>query len=248
MSPVLPSPVEGRRIVVVGGAGGIGRALVAGLIDEGAFVAAVDLGGAALDEVGTSAPGRTLRLAADASDPVAMRAAVADIEREFGHIDALVNTVGLFHPGDFVDSDPADWELAIRVNLLGVMTATWAVLPGMVRRSSGSIVHFASTAGEYGSIRPAAAYAAAKGGVIAFTKSLAREMGEHGVRVNCISPGPVRTTMFAADTPDADGASRTLVGRMGTPNDLLPAVRYLASDDSGYVTGEVMRVNGGSLI
>lgn len=248
MSAPVVSPVDGRRIVIVGGAGGIGRAVVAGLVDEGAHVAAVDLGGAALEGLETSAPERTLRLAADASDPEAMRAAVASIEQEFGRIDALVNTVGLFHPGDFVDSGPADWELAIRVNLLGVMTATWAALPGMIARRSGSIVHFASTAGEYGSIRPAAAYAAAKGGVIAFTKSLAREVGAQGVRVNCISPGPVRTAMFAADTPDADGSSRTLVGRMGTPADLLPAVRYLVSDESGYVTGEVMRVNGGSLI
>lgn len=242
------SPVDGRRIVIVGGAGGIGRALVAGLVDEGAHVAAVDLGGVALESVETSSTKRTMRVAADASDPDAIRAAVATIEGEFGHIDALVNTVGLFLPGDFVESGPADWQLAIRVNLLGVMTATWAVLPGMVQRSSGTIVHFASTAGEYGSIRPAAAYAAAKGGVIAFTKSLAREVGAQGVRVNCISPGPVRTAMFAADTPGADGSSRTLLGRMGTPTDLLPAVRYLVSDDSAYVTGEVMRVNGGSLI
>jgi NAD(P)-dependent dehydrogenase (short-subunit alcohol dehydrogenase family) len=242
------SPVDGKRIVVMGGGGGIGRAVVTALVGEGAWVAAVDLGKAALDSVETGAPDRTLRLVADASDPEAMRAAVDAVESEFGRIDALVNTVGLFHPGDFVDSTPADWDLAIRVNLLGVMTATWAVLPGMLARGSGAIVHFASTAGEYGSIRPAAAYAAAKGGVIAFTKSLAREVAGQGVRVNCISPGPVRTAMFAADTPDADGSSRTLVGRMGTPADLVPAVRYLASDDSAYVTGEVMRVNGGSLI
>lgn len=248
MNAGVVSSVDSLRIIILGGAGGIGRALVAGLVDEGAYVAAVDLGGVALDSIETSSPARTLRLAADASDPDAMSATVATVEHKFGRIDALVNTVGLFQPGDFVDSSPADWELAIRVNLLGVMTATWAVLPGMLQRSSGSIVHFASTAGEYGSIRPAAAYAAAKGGVIAFTKSLAREVGAQGVRVNCISPGPVRTAMFAADAPDADGSSRTLLGRMGTPADLLPAVRYLASEDSGYVTGEVMRVNGGSLI
>lgn len=246
MSGRAMNSVEELRIVVVGGAGGIGRALVAGLVNEGAHVAAVDLGG--LDAIETSSAERTLRLAADASDPEAMRAAIGAVEREFGRVDALVNTVGLFHPGEFVESSPSEWELAIRVNLLGVMTATWAVLPGMIDRSAGSIVHFASTAGEYGSIRPAAAYAAAKGGVIAFTKSLAREVGAQGVRVNCISPGPVRTAMFAADTPDADGSSRTLVGRMGTPADLLPAVRYLVSGESGYVTGEVMRVNGGSLI
>src|SRR5690606_622233 len=102
----------------------------------------------------------------------------------------------------------------------------------------------------YGSIRPAAPYAAAKGAVIALTKTLSRELSPHGVRVNAISPGPIATTMFASGGDDASsaGAARTLVGRMGRPDDMAAGVLYLASDESTYVTGEVLRINGGSLI
>jgi NAD(P)-dependent dehydrogenase (short-subunit alcohol dehydrogenase family) len=120
----------------------------------------------------------------------------------------------------------------------------------MLERGSGSIINFASTAGEYGSIRPSAAYAAAKGAVIAFTKSLAREVSPAGIRANCVSPGPIDTPMLQAATPEqrAIAASRTLLGRLGTPDDIAQAVRYLASDESSFITGDVLRVNGGSLL
>jgi NAD(P)-dependent dehydrogenase (short-subunit alcohol dehydrogenase family) len=120
----------------------------------------------------------------------------------------------------------------------------------MVARGRGSVVNFASTAGEYGSIRPAAHYAAAKGALIAMTKSLAREVSPHGVRVNVISPGPVDTPMLApADAAQrAQITARTLVGRLGRPEDLAEAALYLGSGDSTFVTGEVLRVNGGALI
>lgn len=240
--------MEDRRIVVVGGAGGIGRAVVAGLAADGARVAAIDVSPDALATIAVPDGAPLVTIAADASDTDAITAAMDRARDELGGIDGLVNTVGLFQPMDFASSHPTDWDLALQVNLVGVMKASWAALPALMESGSGAIVHFASTAGEYGSIRPAAAYAAAKGGVIAFTKSLAREVAEAGVRVNCISPGPVQTSMFAAGDPASNGASRTLLGRMGTPDDLVPAVRYLVSPHSSYVTGEVLRVNGGSLI
>jgi NAD(P)-dependent dehydrogenase (short-subunit alcohol dehydrogenase family) len=167
-----------------------------------------------------------------------------------GGFDGLVNAAGYFAIQDFVESGAADWRQMTDANLFTAMSASKAVVPAMVARGSGSIVNFASTAGEYGSIRPSAAYAAAKGGVIAFTKSLAREVASSGVRVNCVSPGPVDTTMFSAGgkTDHAAAASRTLIGRMGTPADLAYACIYLLSDESSYVVGEVLRVNGGSLI
>jgi NAD(P)-dependent dehydrogenase (short-subunit alcohol dehydrogenase family) len=120
----------------------------------------------------------------------------------------------------------------------------------MAERGTGSIVNFASTAGEFGSIRPSAAYAAAKGGVIAFTKSLAREVSPHGVRVNVVSPGPVGTPMLDAESEAAQAqvAERTLLGRLGTPGDIAEGVAYLIGDGAGWVTGEVLRINGGSLI
>ena len=120
----------------------------------------------------------------------------------------------------------------------------------MRARRSGSVVNFASTAGEYGSIRPAAAYAAAKGGVIALTKSLAREFSPDNVRVNAISPGPVRTAAFGLTDADSHrvAAARTLFDRMGEPSDIANGVCFLISDQSTWITGTVLQVNGGSLL
>ena len=125
-----------------------------------------------------------------------------------------------------------------------------AVLPAMIARGSGSIVNFASTAGEYGSISPAAHYAAAKGGVIAMTKSLAREASPHGVRVNAVSPGPTDTVALGAATPEQKAAvgARTLFNRLGRPEEIAASCVYLLSDMSSFVTGTVLQVNGGSLL
>jgi NAD(P)-dependent dehydrogenase (short-subunit alcohol dehydrogenase family) len=167
-----------------------------------------------------------------------------------GRPDALVNVAGTFRVSDFVSSKPAEWSEMISANLLTALVACRCVLPGMLEAQSGAIVNFASTAGEFGSVRPAAAYAAAKAGIIGFTKSLAREVSPLGVRVNAISPGPVDTPALKAVT-DADRAvavARTLVGRLGHPRDIAEGVLYLLSDESAFVTGTVLQVNGGSLL
>jgi NAD(P)-dependent dehydrogenase (short-subunit alcohol dehydrogenase family) len=231
---------------VLGAGGGIGRAVCRGLYDGGANLAVADLSAEVLTPIVTELGDDVVVAAGDASDLAVVAGIVADVERAAGPIDVLINVAGAFSPEPFEDSDPESWHRAINVNLLTVMASCRAVLPGMLERGSGSIVTFASTAGEYGSIRPAAAYAAAKGAVIAFTKSLAREMSPRGVRVNCVSPGPIETAMFGGAT--SAGSARTLVGRMGTPEDLVAPVLYLASRQSTFVTGEVLRVNGGSLI
>ncbi len=157
---------------------------------------------------------------------------------------------GTFAIVDFIDSTPADWAAMISSNLLTALVACRAVLPGMVARGAGSVVNFASTAGEYGSIRPSAAYAAAKGGVIGLTKSLAREVSPLGVRVNAVSPGPVNTPALQAASLEqrAEADARTLTGRIGEPRDIANAVLYLLSDEAAYVTGTVLQVNGGSLL
>jgi NAD(P)-dependent dehydrogenase (short-subunit alcohol dehydrogenase family) len=138
----------------------------------------------------------------------------------------------------------------LTANLLSAIASCRAVLPGMLERARGAVVNFASTAGEYGSIRPSAVYAAAKGGVIAFTKSLAREVSPCNVRVNCISPGPIDTPALQAASPEdrVATAARTLLGRIGTPRDIANGVLYLVSDESSFVTGTVLQVNGGSLL
>lgn len=239
---------EARTVLVTGAAGGMGRELTARLLDRGWKVAAVDL-------VLAPAPAgehseRFLAIAADGASLERMNSAVAEIVAHFGGIDAIVTASGLFAPQDFVETTEADWALALSANLLTVLCAARAAVPVLQQRGGGSIVTISSTAGEYGSIRPAAAYAAAKGGVIALTKSLARELADSGIRVNSVSPGPVATPMLGADTDAARelAASRTLIGRVGEPSDIAHAVIYLLDDTASWVTGTVLQVNGGSLI
>lgn len=240
-----PGDLRDRAVLVVGGAGGIGRALCRSFVDAGARVAAVDVTAAGLDRLRAEVPG-VVGVLADIVDPDSVVRAVAEAEAAIGPTSSLVNVAGLFRSEEFAASTPGSWAEVIGSNLLGVMNTCHAVVPGMLARGHGAIVNFASTAGEFGSIRPAAAYAAAKGGVIAFTKSLAREVSPRGVIANCVSPGPIDTAMFAA--APGSGDSRTLVGRMGAPADLVGPVLYLASPAAGFVTGAVWRVNGGSLL
>ena len=143
--------------------------------------------------------------AADAADLEDFSALVAELNQAAGRLEVLVNVAGTFKVTDFAGSTPADWSEMISANLLTALVACRSVLPAMLEAGSGAIVNFASTAGEYGSIRPAAAYAAAKAGVIGFTKSLAREVSPMGVRVNAISPGPIDTPALKAVT-DAERA------------------------------------------
>lgn len=242
--------LTGKVVVVIGAAGSIGRVVTSALHGLGARVAASDVDGAPLEELRAELKEDCLVAGCDAADPVQVAELLAHVGSELGAVDALVNVAGYWDIVEFVASTPEHWQQMIRANLLTAMTACHAVLPSMLERGRGSIVNFASTAGEYGSIRPSAAYAAAKGGVIAFTKSLAREVSPHGVRANCVSPGPIDTPMLKAASPEerAAAASRTLVGRLGTPEDIAAGVAYLVSDESGFVTGEVLRINGGSLL
>lgn len=234
--------LDGNTIVVMGAGGAIGHGVCASLLNAGAKVIAFDR------FTGRPPEGLTLH-ACNAAD-------LAGVEETFARhldpheVDGLVNVAGTFEIVDFAASVPSQWQAAYEANLLTAMTTCRALLPAWLERGSGAIVNFASTAGEYGSIRPAAAYAAAKGGVIAFSKSLAREVSPRGIRVNVVSPGPVQTDMLQASSPAAhqEAVARTLLGRLGRPEDIASAVTYLLSRDASWVTGEVLRVNGGSLL
>lgn len=234
--------LDGNTIVIMGAGGAIGHGVCAALLNAGAKVIAFDR---SMDH---PPDGLTLH-ACNAAD-------LSDVDQAFArHLDphevhGLVNIAGTFDMVDFIASLPSQWMATLETNLLTAMTTCRALLPTWVERGSGVIVNFASTAGEHGSIRPAAAYAAAKGGVIAFSKSLAREVSPHGIRVNVVSPGPVQTDMLRASEPTThrETVARTLLGRLGKPEDIASAVTYLLSPDSSWVTGEVLRVNGGSLL
>ncbi|MFM8515401.1 MAG: SDR family NAD(P)-dependent oxidoreductase [Actinomycetota bacterium] len=243
--------LDGYTAIVTGASGAIGQAVVERLLQEGASAVLVtDLPQTNIVEISAGWDAHTHAVATDLSDPAGARELMRACNEYIGSPDILVNVAGAWQIIDYVDSDENQWMSMIRANLLTAMSACHAVLPGMLERHSGSIVNFASTAGEYGSIRPSAAYAGAKGGVIAFTKSLAREVSPEGVRVNAISPGPIDTPALKAASPEqrAIAAARTLVGRLGRPEDIAAGVAYLASEDSAFVTGTVLQVNGGSLL
>lgn len=248
------SGIPESTVMITGAGGAIGQEVARQFIAEGArTLLLTDLPGSGVEEVGRSLSGDGVSVVAqacDVADPAAVEALLAQARPTVPGVDVLVNVAGGWQIVDFVESDPAQWDAMIRANLLTALGATRAVLPYMLERRRGVIVNFASTAGEYGSIRPSAAYAAAKGGVIAFTKSLAREVSPQGVRVNAISPGPIDTPALKAASPEqrAEAAARTLLGRMGDPRDMARGVIYLASDDSAFMTGAVLQVNGGSLL
>lgn len=246
--------LQGRSVVVTGAAGAIGQETARHLLKAGASrLLLTDLPRSGVDAVAETLRDGHFEIASaeiDVADPAAFVDVLAEHQAFLGSIDVLVNVAGYWQIIDFVASDADQWDLMIRANLLTAISACHSVLPQMLTQGRGSIVNFASTAGEYGSIRPSAAYAAAKGGVIAFTKSLAREVSPRGVRVNAISPGPIDTPALkaASDEARAGAAARTLVGRLGLPADIASGVVYLASDESSFMTGAVLAVNGGSLL
>jgi 2-hydroxycyclohexanecarboxyl-CoA dehydrogenase len=162
----------------------------------------------------------------------------------------LVNNAGVDQHAFFTQTSPADWEMLLGVNLLSVFATTHAVLPAMQLAGYGRIINIASEAGRMGS-RGGAVYAAAKGGVIAFTRSIARENARKGVTANVVAPGPIDTPLLRRAVEQGGDklmqamAAATLAGRLGTPQEVAAAVAFLASRDAGYVTGEVLGVSGG---
>ncbi|WP_343665678.1 2-hydroxycyclohexanecarboxyl-CoA dehydrogenase [Paraburkholderia tropica] len=246
---------EGKTVVVTGGGGGIGGAACRRFAAEGARVAVLDLSLDAAQQVTAeivAQGGAALALHGDITVRADVNDAIAQIGTQLGPIDVLVNNAGwdVFKP--FTKTTPVEWERLIAINLVGALHLHHAVLPGMVARKRGSIVNIASDAARVGSSGEAV-YAACKGGLVAFSKTIAREHARHGITVNVVCPGPTDTALFADYKEGAGNPEKLLeafqraipLGRIGQPDDLPGAIAFFASDDARYITGQVLSVSGG---
>lgn len=238
------SGLQGRRALVTGGASGIGAAIVRRLAADGAWVAIADLQGELAQQLAVEVGGAGLKL--DVTDFDAVHAAI----EAHGPFDILVNNAGIDQHAFFGKTTPADWRRLLSINLESVLNTTHAALPAMQTTGYGRIINVASEAGRLGS-RGGAVYAAAKGGVIAFTRSIARENGDKGITANVVAPGPIDTPLLrralvhGGDKLRSAMTGATLVGRLGTPEEVASTVAFLASQGAGFITGEAIGVSGG---
>ena len=241
------------KIIVTGAAQGIGRAVALRMAAAGAHVAIWDVQADGAEETARlcreqGATARAWRVDVAAADEV--EAAVAAFARECGAPDALVNNAGIYPRAHALDMELAEWERVLRVNLFGTFHCARAVARRMKEERGGAIVNMASGRALAGAAR-GAHYAASKGGIIALTKSLALDWAPHGIRVNCVIPGITDTAQPRAELTDnelyAVGA-RIPLGRIGEPRDIAAAVAFLLGDDSAYMTGQSIAVNGGAIM
>ena len=246
---------EDRTVVVTGGGGGIGTALCEGFAAEGARVAVLDRDAEAARSTTESIVGNggnAIAVVCDITERTSIDSAIENVTNELGAIDVLVNNAGwdLFVP--FLKTEPEDWSRLIDINLVGALHMHHAVLPGMVERSSGRIVNVASDAARVGSSGEAV-YAACKAGIVAFSKTLAREHSRHGITFNVVCPGPTDTTLLESVTSAAANPEKLReafrraipMGRLGQPDDLVGAVMFFASEAASFTTGQVLSVSGG---
>jgi 2-hydroxycyclohexanecarboxyl-CoA dehydrogenase len=239
--------LEGKKALVTGGAGGIGAAIARRLAAEGAEVTVGDLNLEGATKIAGEISGLPIHL--DVTD---LGSAQAAVESAGAPIDILVNNAGTDEFGFFTQTTPEQWEKVIGVNLRGVLNCTYAALPGMQEAGYGRMVNIASEAGRVGS-KGSAVYSAAKGGVIAFTKVMARENARFGITANAIAPGPIETPLLMAAKQLGEIGEKiietmkagTQMKRLGQPEEVAATVAFLCSDDSSYVTGECIGVSGG---
>lgn len=246
--------LKDKPAIVTGGGGGIGRAICLRLAQEGAVVGVFDKNIAAATAVvrEIAAAGGTASVqAADITDYAAVTAAVTAFEAASGPAAILVNNAGWDKFVYFLDSEPPLWDELIAINLKGPIHLHHAVLKGMQARRAGRVINIASDAGRVGSSMEAV-YSACKGGLISFTKTMAREMARSGVTLNVVCPGPTETPLLASFLEGAqgqriyEGLKRSIpLGRLGQPDDIPGIVAFLASDDAAFITGQVISVSGG---
>jgi 2-hydroxycyclohexanecarboxyl-CoA dehydrogenase len=246
--------LKDRAVLVTGGANGIGAAIARRLAEEGCVVGILDLDAAAGDKVTgeiEAGGGRASLHAVDITDYDAVVRAVEAFETSVGPLAFLVNNAGWDRAKNFLDTTPEFWRQVVAINLFGPLNVNHVVLRGMAARGFGRVVNIASDAGRVGSSGEAV-YSACKGGIIAFTKTVARELVGKGVILNTLCPGPTDTAILRSflEGPDgariAEGLKRAIpMRRLGVPEDYPGLVAFLLSDDAAYITGQTISVSGG---
>jgi 2-hydroxycyclohexanecarboxyl-CoA dehydrogenase len=247
--------LRGKTALVTGGGRGIGRAIALGLAQEGAQVAVLDIladnAAAVVREIEATGV-KALALAADLTKRAQVDRAIADTLAQFGQIDILVNNAGWDRMEMFLDSEEETWDKIIAINFKGMLYVCKAALPSMVARGQGKVISIASDAGRAGSTGEAV-YAGTKGAIIAFSKTLAREMARHKITVNVVCPGLTETPLLQGIREQSPKTEKVIeavtraipLGRVGQPEDIAGAVVYLASPAADFVTGQTLSVSGG---
>ena len=246
--------LKDKNVLLTGGANGIGAAIARRLGDEGCVVGILDLDGAGAEKIVgeiKAAGGKASAHAVDISDYEAVKRAVEAIETASGPLSFLVNNAGWDRAANFLDTDPEFWKKIVAINLYGPLTVSHIVMKGMAARGFGRVVNIASDAGRVGSSGEAV-YSACKGGMIAFSKTMSRELVSKGIIINTLCPGPTDTAILRSflEGPDgakiAEGLKRAIpMRRLGQPEDYPGLVAFLLSDDAAYITGQTISVSGG---
>ncbi len=247
--------LEGKVIVITGAGGGIGSAICRRLGEAGSIVGAFDLDGTAAEKTAEkieTAGGKAFAVECDITDYDRCRSAVDELEEKAGPVDVLVNNAGWDKFAVFLESDPDLWKKLISINLEGPLNMHHVVLPGMVERKRGRVVNVASDAARVGSTGESV-YAACKGGVISFSKTIAREVERAGISVNVVCPGPTDTPLLRSFLGEGELGKKIHAGlekaipfrRLGQPDDVAGIVAFLASEESAFITGQVISVSGG---
>ena len=246
--------LKDKNVLLTGGANGIGAAIARRLGDEGCVVGILDLDGAGAEKIASeikAAGGKASTHAVDISDYEAVKRAVEAFETASGPTAFLVNNAGWDRAANFLDTDPEFWRKVVAINLYGPLNVSHVVMKGMAARGFGRVVNIASDAGRVGSSGEAV-YSACKGGMIAFSKTMSRELVSKGIIINTLCPGPTNTAILRSflEGPDgakiAEGLKRAIpMRRLGQPDDYPGLVAFFLSDDAAYITGQTISVSGG---